>query len=235
MALEHLDDEDLRGEVVTEEEEFDGEEYFLSDNTQDLSEWKKSGQPDFLSYRQERPHTVKDLNQTVTYNDWYLHSLKDNPLFSASIEAPLESDSHTLSDKDSDSAVIRPARLEGGHGLSQLMARPSQLTCGMASDINQISCSSGCVGLCSFCKESNSARGLTSAPLFYPTENVILNYNGKKVSINSDTRVMAYDPVTDSVVSLPIGTAVRKGMPINKKFLERMIERHHLAVRLLSD
>ena len=46
---------------------------------------------------------------------------------------------------------------------------------------------------------------------------------------------MAYDPVTDSVVSLPIGTAVRKGMPINKKFLERMIERHHLAVRLLSD
>ena len=77
MALEHLDDEDLRGEVVTEEEEFDGEEYFLSDNTQDLSEWRKSGQPDFLSYRQERPHTVKDLNQTVTYNDWYLHRTLD--------------------------------------------------------------------------------------------------------------------------------------------------------------
>ena len=130
--------------------------------------------------------------------------------------------------------MIKHGHVEGGHGLAQMMARPIALTCVM-SDMNQISCCSGCTGLCAFCKESNSNRSLNAASLFYKTETLRLTYKGKTVLVNSDTRVMAYDPKTETLVSLPIRNAYRLKLPISKRHLERLITKDHLSVRILSD
>ena len=130
--------------------------------------------------------------------------------------------------------MVKHGHVIGGHGLAQIMARPLALTCGM-SDMVQISCTSGCTGLCAFCKESNSARSLNAASLFYHTDEVQLSYNGKTIVLNSDTKVMAYDQQTDSLVSLPIRNALKFKMPIFKRHLQWLIEKNPLSIRVLSD
>ena len=254
-SIEHFEDNDPRGDIVVEsqegdlessdpEVEFDEDSYFISDNQVDWSEYSEPDKPDILNFKVDPPKSFKDMEVTVSHNDFYLKGLKPNNFFADSIlavsEMHFEKPLLQITDKDgelnekADEMMIKHGHVEGGHGLAQMMARPVQLTCSMC-DMNQISCCSGCTGLCAFCKESNSNRSLNTASLFYKTETLLLIYKGKKVAVNSDTRVMAYDSETDTVVSLPIRNAFRLKLPIFKKHLERLVEHDSLAVRLLSD